>query len=130
MILVDASVWIDYLNGIVSPTTDRLDTALGEDDVLIGDLTITEVLQGIRNDRQFERTRMSLSQLDIISIVDPEIAVQSARNYRRLRELGVTVRKTIDCLIATRCIADGLPLLYSDRDFDPFVTYLGLRSAL
>ncbi len=130
MILVDASVWIDYLNGIVSPTTERLHVALGKDDVLIGDLTITEVLQGIRNDRQFERTRMSLSQLDIISIVDRDTAVQSARNYRLLRELGVTVRKTIDCLIATRCIADAFPLLYSDRDFDPFVAHLGLRSAL
>lgn len=130
MILVDASVWIDYLNGIVSPTTEHLHVALGKDDVLIGDLTITEVLQGVRDDKQFERTRMSLSQLDIISIVDRDTAVQSARNYRRLRELGVTVRKTIDCLIATRCIGDGFPLLYSDRDFDPFVAHLGLRSAL
>lgn len=129
MILVDASVWIDYLNGVASGTTHRLDLALGKDEVLIGDLTFVEVLQGIRRERQFERTRMQLSKLELIRIVDPEIAVQSARNYRWLRTAGVTVRKTIDCLIATRCIEEGYPLLYSDRDFDPFVDHLGLRAA-
>ncbi len=129
MILVDAGVWIDYLNGVASGQTDRLDLALGKDEVLIGDLTLVEVLQGIRGEREFERTRMHLSSLELIRIVDPEIAVQSARNDRRLRAAGVTVRKTIDCLIATRCIEDGYPLLYSDRDFDPFVDHLGLQAA-
>jgi predicted nucleic acid-binding protein len=128
LILVDASVWIDYLNGVVSPTTERLHFALGRDEILIGDLTIAEVLQGIRDEREFERTRASLSRLGSIPIASPQISVQSARNYRRLRTLGITIRKTIDCLIATRCIVDGLPLLYSDRDFDPFVEHLGLQA--
>lgn len=129
MILVDSSVWIDYVRGVATPQSDRLDALLGSEPVAIGDLMLAEVLQGFASDRDFEQARAMLTALDVIEIGGQEIAVQAARNFRALRALGVTVRKTIDTLIATRCIHDGLPLLYSDRDFDPFVMHLGLASA-
>jgi hypothetical protein len=128
--LVDSSVWIDYFRGLQTAQTDRLDTLLGSEPVAIGDLMLAEVLQGFDNDRHFNQALEMLGALDLIEIAGGEIAVQAARNFRLLRARGVTVRKTIDTLIATRCIEDGLPLLYSDRDFDPFVEYLGLTSAL
>lgn len=131
MILADAGVWIDYLSGAVAPTTERLHDLLHDDDTLaIADLTITEVLQGIRDQHRYEQTRFLLRALPVIKAVGPEIAIQAAQNYRFLRARGITVRKTIDTLIATRCIIDGHALLFSDRDFDPFVEHLGLRSAL
>jgi len=128
--LVDSSVWIDYFRGLQTAQTDRLDTLLGSEPVAIGDLMLAEVLQGFDNDRHFNQALEMLGVLDLIEIAGGEIAVQAARNFRLLRARGVTVRKTIDTLIATRCIEDGLPLLYSDRDFDPFVEHLGLTSAL
>ncbi len=128
MILVDSSVWIDYFRGVVTPQTDRLDTLLGQEPVAIGDLMLTEVLQGFTNDRDFETALAMLGALEVIEIGGREVAVQAARNYRALRARGITVRKTIDTLIATRCITDGVALLYSDRDFDPFVEHLGLRN--
>ncbi|HEX9807608.1 MAG TPA: PIN domain nuclease [Alteraurantiacibacter sp.] len=130
MTLVDSSVWIDYFRGLQTAQTDRLDTLLGSEPVAIGDLMLAEVLQGFDNDRHFNQALEMLGVLDLIEIAGGEIAVQAARNFRLLRARGVTVRKTIDTLIATRCIEDGLPLLYSDRDFDPFVEHLGLTSAL
>lgn len=130
MILVDSSVWIDYFNGISSPQTDRLDGLLGLEPVAIGDIVLTEVLQGFADERAFERAREALEALHLIEIAGPVVALEAARNYRRLRAKGITVRKTIDTLIATRCIRDALPLLYADRDFDPFVAHLGLISAL
>ncbi len=130
MILVDSGVWIDYFRGTANPQTDRLDAALGVEPVAIGDIVLTEVLQGFGSDRDFERARGMLEALDQIDIGGRDVAVEAARNFRRLRNRGVTIRKTIDTLIATRCIRDGLPLLYGDRDFDPFVTHLGLVSAL
>lgn len=129
MILVDSSVWIDYFRGVSTPQTDRLDALLGSEPVAIGDLMLAEVLQGFINDRDFERALALLGALDVIEIGGREVAVQAARNYRELRAKGVTVRKTIDTLIATRCIMDGVALLYSDRDFDPFVAWLGLAYA-
>jgi hypothetical protein len=128
--LVDSSVWIDYFRGLQTAQTGRLDALLGSEPVAIGDLMLTEVLQGFDSDRHFNQALEMLGALDLIEIAGGEIAVQAARNFRLLRARGVTVRKTIDTLIATRCIEDGLPLLYSDRDFDPFVEYLGLTSAL
>ncbi|PPD03285.1 MAG: VapC toxin family PIN domain ribonuclease [Methylocystis sp.] len=130
MILVDSSVWIDYFRGVASPETDRLDRLLEEDLVAIGDLILTEVLQGFDRDRDFNRAQKFLNTLTIIELGGREIAVRAAKNYRKLRALGVTPRKTIDTIIATCCIEKGLPLLYSDRDFDPFVERLGLRSAM
>lgn len=129
MILVDSSVWIDYFRGDETLHADRLDRMLGREPVGIGDLMLAEVLQGFANDRDFRKALDLLQAFPVIHIGGEDIAVQAARNFRTLRTLGVTVRKTIDTLIATRCIADGHALLYSDRDFDPFVQYLGLISA-
>lgn len=127
MILVDTSVWIDYLRGIATPQADRLDGLLGVVPIAIGDLILTEVLQGCSTDREFDGVRRSLEALTILTLGGKEVAVQAARNYRRLRVLGVTVRKTIDAVIATRCILDGFELLHCDRDFDAFEKHLGLR---
>ena len=107
-----------------------LDTLLGNEPVATGDLILTEVLQGFRSDRDFNQARKLLTSLMVIELGGKDIAIQAARNFRALRAKGITVRKTIDAVIATRCIESGLKLLYSDRDFDPFVRYLGLRSAL
>ncbi len=130
MILVDSSVWIDYFRGVASPETDRLDRLLQDELVAIGDLILTEVLQGFDRDRDFNRAQKFLTTLTIVELGGKEIALRAAKNYRKLRGLGVTPRKTIDTIIATRCIESDLPLLYSDRDFDPFVERLGLRSAM
>lgn len=129
MILVDSSVWIDYFRGIATAQTDRLDALLGEQELLVGDIVLTEVLQGFDADRDFNTAFDLLTGFEVIAIGGKEIAVEAARNFRTLRARGITVRKTIDTLIATRCIRDGLRLLYSDRDFDPFVEHLGLASA-
>lgn len=130
MILVDSSVWIDFFRGTVTPQTDRLDALLGNEPLAIGDLILTEVLQGFRSERDFNQARKLLGTLDVVNIGGLEVAVQAARNFRFLRAQGVTIRKTIDSLIATRCIESDYSLLFSDRDFEPFVQHLGLRSAL
>lgn len=127
MILVDSSVWIDHFRGNDTPQVALLDRVLASEPVAIGDLILVEVLQGFTNDRDFNQARRLLTALTVIEIGGAGIAVQTAQNFRRLRALGITVRKTIDTLIATRCIVDGLTLLHSDRDFDPFEQYLGLR---
>jgi predicted nucleic acid-binding protein len=129
VILVDSSVWIDYFRGASTATSERLDALLMTEPLYIGDLMLAEVLQGFTTDRDFERGLQLLSGLNFIEIAGGKIAIAAARTYRDLRTRGVTVRKTIDCLIATRCICDGYALLYSDRDFDPFVQHLGLQSA-
>jgi predicted nucleic acid-binding protein len=129
VIVVDSSVWIDYFRGAATPQADRLDTLLGAEPLAIGDLMLAEVLQGVGRDRDFERALQLLLTLEVIEICGEDIAIQAARNFRALRARGVTIRKTIDTLIATRCIAEGAALLYSDRDFDPFVEHLGLVAA-
>ncbi len=128
MILVDSSVWIDYFRGAETPQCERLDALLGDEPLAIGDLILTEVLQGFTSDKDFNQARKLLTSLVVIDLGGREIALQAARNFRTLRALGVTVRKTIDTLIATRCIESGLTLLHADRDFEPFVIHLGLRS--
>ena len=130
MILVDSSVWIDYFRGTPTPQAEKLDSLLGSEPVATGDLVLTEVLQGFDSERDFNQARKLLTSLIVVDLVGQDIAIQAARNFRALRALGITVRKTIDTVIATRCIVSGLTLLYSDRDFDPFVQHLGLRSAL
>ncbi|MDQ5909821.1 MAG: hypothetical protein QG599_1916 [Pseudomonadota bacterium] len=127
MILVDSSVWIDYFRGTTTPQTDCLDALLGTEPLAVGDLILVEVLQGFAGNQDFNQARKLLTSLEVIEIGGLEVAIQAARNFRTLRTLGVTVRKTIDTLIATRCIESDLALLYSDRDFDPFVKHLGLR---
>ncbi|MFH1044098.1 MAG: PIN domain nuclease [Pseudomonadota bacterium] len=130
MILVDSSVWIDYFRGTATPQAEKLESLLGTEPIATGDLILTEVLQGFVGDRDFNQARKLLTSLVVVDLAGQDIAIQAARNFRALRALGVSVRKTIDTVIATRCIENGLPLLYSDRDFDPFVEHLGLRSAL
>ncbi|MFZ2629927.1 MAG: PIN domain nuclease [Rugosibacter sp.] len=130
MILVDSSVWIDYFRGDQTPTTGLLDTLLANEPVLIGDLILTEVLQGFDSAHDFNLAKKLLTSLNMVQLGGQEIAIQAAKNYRMLRARGVTVRKTIDTIIATRCIESGFSLLYSNRDFDPFVEHLGLVSAL
>lgn len=130
MIVVDSSVWIDFFRGVTTPQTERLDVLLGSEPLAVGDLILAEVLQGFGSEKDFNKARRLLTALDVITLGGEEIALQAARNYRALRAHGVTIRKTIDTIIATRCIEDDFALLYSDRDFDPFVEHLGLRSAM
>ncbi|MCE2580819.1 PIN domain nuclease [Komagataeibacter sp. FNDCR1] len=129
MILVDSSVWIDFFRGTVTPQVDVLDRLLGEEPVAIGDLMMTEVLQGFASERDFNKARRMLGALDLVEIGGRDVMIEAARYFRDLRTRGITIRKTIDTLIATRCIVSGYQLLYSDRDFDPFVEHLGLERA-
>jgi len=130
LILVDSSVWIDYFKGTITAQTEMLDRLLGQQPLAIGDLILTEVLEGFYNERDFNQARELLTSLTVVELGGLEIAIQAAKNFRALRRRGVTVRKTIDTVIATRCIEDGFDLLHNDRDFDPFVKYLGLRAAV
>ncbi|MGH7906116.1 MAG: type II toxin-antitoxin system VapC family toxin [Candidatus Binataceae bacterium] len=127
MILVDTSVWIDYFNGRTTAETGLLDRLLGVERLLMGDLILAEVLQGFRSAPDFERARRLLAALEFRAMVGREIAISAARNYRTLRARGLTMRKTIDALIATFCIERGHTLLHCDRDFDGFERHLGLR---
>lgn len=130
MTLVDSSVWIDFLRDRDTPETAALSHLLLTEQIKTADLVLTEVLRGVTNDRAHEKALRLLSGCGILVISNHAVAVQAALNYRLLRRRGHTVRKTIDALIATRCILDRIPLLYSARDFEPFVKHLGLRSAL
>ena len=128
MILVDSSVWIDHFRNRPTPQSEQLMQLLGHEPVVIGDLILAEVLQGITRDLEFQRTRALLSSVPCIEIGGEQIALQAARNFRSLRSRGISVRSTIDALIATRCIEDDLQLLHSDRDFEPFRRHLGLQT--
>ena len=126
MILVDSSVWIDFFNGGDTPQVLLLEHLLGSEPLLVGDIILTEVLQGFRRDADFEQALQALGRFEQVSLLTPALAVQSARNYRMLRNKGITVRKTVDCMIATYCIAASCQLLHSDADFLPFEEHLGL----
>jgi predicted nucleic acid-binding protein len=128
VILVDSSVWIDYFRGHATPPAELLDSLLGNEPLAIGDLILAEVLQGFDRERDFNRAKKLLLSLEVIELGGQEIAIQAAKNFRALRALGVTVRKTMDTIIATRCIESGYTLLHCDRDFEPFVKHLGLRT--
>ena len=130
MILVDSSVWIDFFRDRTTPQVERLVSLLLASEPAMGDLVLAEILQGCDTDKEFNQILRFLQPLPIIQISDEAIAIQAARHYRTLRALGITVRKTIDTLIATRCISDGHALLYSDKDFDPFVAHLGLATGM
>jgi hypothetical protein len=127
MLLVDSSVWIDYFRGATTPQTDYLHAILSQREIVVGDIILAEVLQGFRSDTDFEAARKALTRFCQVRMLDVDLAVQSAHHYRALRRLGVTVRKTIDCFIATYAIAYGHDLLHSDGDFDPFESHLGLK---
>ena len=129
MILVDSSVWIDYFNGQATRETDYLHRLLGNDVAATGDLILVEVLQGFRRDTDYAAARRALSRLTSYDMLGLERGYQAANRYRQLRKSGVTVRKTIDVIIGSFCIDEGLPLLFSDRDFLPMVEHLGLQSA-
>jgi len=127
MILVDSSVWINYFNGTETTETALLDGYLTSDTICIGDMILAEVLQGFRSDKDYKKARVLLLELPIFQIMTPDLALIGAENYRKLRKRGITVRKSVDNWIATFCIQNRTPLLFSDRDFDPFVEHLGLR---
>jgi len=129
MIMADTSVWIDYFNGNINAHTDILDTALIEGTVAIADIIFLEILQGFRDDKDYEKARNTLATLDRYSIFNSNMVERCAENYRTLRTKGITIRKTNDVIIATYCIEHQMPLLYIDCDFDPFIKYLGLVSA-
>ena len=130
MILVDASVWIDDLRDRSTPHTRRLKALADEERVAIGDLTLAEVLRGSRDSRHAQATATSLLRYPVIDIGGRDVAVEAAANYRLLRARGVSVSGLVDLLLATRCILDGHALLFADRDFAPFVEWLGLRDAM
>jgi len=127
VILVDSSVWIDFFRGRPTAQTERLAGLLDSQALGIGDLILTEVLQGCKFDKEFNEVRRMLARLDLVVLGGVDVAVEAARNYLKLRSLGITVRGTIDVVLATRCIVSGHQLLHSDRDFDPFEQHLGLR---
>ena len=130
MILVDSSVWIDFFNGARTPETDRLDALLGNEVAATGDLILLEVLQGFRTDADLAAARHAMSSLPYFDLLGRERAHRAASRYRELRNAGVTVRKTIDVIIGSFCIDEGVPLLFSDRDFLPMVEHFGLVSVI
>lgn len=127
MILVDSSVWVDYFRGRATAQTGLLEGLLDSQELAIGDLSFVEVLQGCRVEKELNEVRRLLGRLDIVVLGGGDVVVPAARNYLKLRQLGVTVRGTIDVLLATRCIVSSHRLLHSDRDFDPFEKHLGLK---
>ncbi len=130
MIFVDSSVWIDYFNGNQALEAEKLDSILGSSPICIGDIVLTEVLQGFRSDKSFNTAKNLLNTLNVVNVLDTSIALKSANNFRTLRKKGITVRKTIDVIIATYCIENSIPLLHSDKDFIPFQKHLNLLTPL
>ncbi len=126
MIFLDTTVLIDYFNGISTWQTEKLETMLGHELIVIGDYVLTEILQGFSKDLEFEKALNVLNDFPCYNLCGKDIAIKSAKNFRYLRKKGVTIRKTIDSIIATFCIEHGLKLLHNDRDFEPYVKYLGL----
>jgi predicted nucleic acid-binding protein len=127
VILVDSSVWIDFFRNQPTPQAEWLDRNLGVEGLIVGDLILAEVLRGFKDDRGFNEVRRMLGRLEQVSLCGEDLAVEAARNLRKLRSRGVTVRGTIDVIIATRCVVNGYRLLHCDRDFDAFEKHLGLR---
>jgi len=126
LILVDSSVWIDFFNGADSPQTVKLEALLGAEPLAIGDLILAEVLQGFRKDADYDQAKELLLSLSVFEMLALDNAIQSAENYRTLRKRGITIRKTADAIIAMYCIVERHMLLFSDKDFLPFVEHLGL----
>lgn len=127
MIFLDSTVLIDYFNGKSNWQVEKLESILGKELVVIGDYVLTEVLQGFRSDKEFQKAKTILLSFLCFDIVGKEIAIQSAKNFRYLRKKGITVRKTIDVIIATFCIENNFTLLHNDKDFIPFEKYLKLK---
>jgi predicted nucleic acid-binding protein len=129
MVIVDSSVWIDYFNGRDIPEVAKLDRLLETELLGVGDLILAEVLQGFRQDKDYQTAKRLLTSLTVFEMLGAAMAMKSADNFRDLRKKGITVRKTIDVMIATFCIENGHELLFSDKDFTPFVEHLGLMAA-
>ncbi|HED37364.1 MAG TPA: PIN domain nuclease [Ignavibacteria bacterium] len=127
MIFLDSTVLIDYFNGENNWQVEVLDSILGKELVVIGDYVLTEVLQGFRGDKEYQKAKTILVLFPCFDIGGKEMAIQSANNYRYLRKKGITVRKTIDAMIATFCIENKLTLLHNDKDFNPYSKYLKLK---
>ena len=126
MIVVDSSVWIDFLNGRSPPHVRRLQAILGADEIIVGDLMLCEVLQGLDSEREAKEVEALLRCFEILPMGGDMIATMAARNFRDLRRRGITIRKTIDLLIGTWCIENRTPLLHNDSDFVPMARHLGL----
>jgi predicted nucleic acid-binding protein len=129
MMLVDSSVWIAHLRGLRTPATAKLEAAAGREPILVGDLILLEVLQGARDEAHASRIERGLRRFDVVPLLDADLAPRAARNYRKLRDMGVTIRKTADVIIGTFCIERGCSLLHDDRDFAPMEEHLGLVAA-
>ncbi len=127
MVIVDTTVWIDYFSGVQTPQTDWLDREIDRQRLGLTDLILCEVLQGVKDEEQAAETQRELMKFEVIPMSGIELDVAAAQNYRKLRAQGRTVRKTVDCLIATFCLTNGHALVHNDRDFDPFEQILGLR---
>jgi len=130
MIIADTSIWIDYFNGIESQYTDALDTGLAEGIIAIGDIIFLEILQGFKSDKDYNLAKKTLSTLEQYEMLGHNQVLKAADNYRKLRKKGITIRKTNDVVIATFCIENKIPLLFLDKDFNPFVKHLGLIDGL
>ena len=128
MILVDTSVWIDHLHGVITERVSRLRLLMGRQQLLVGDLILCEVLRGVRSEAQAGVVEAALREFEFVSLADPDLAIIAAANYRFLRGRGVTVRTTVDLIIGTFCIERGHALLHSDRDFEPMERFLGLQT--
>ena len=128
MVIVDSTVWVVYFRGVENPETAWLEKEIGREPIALIDLILCEVLQGIRSDAQFEDIKAELLEFDVFDSGGADMAVAAAANYRGLKTKGYTVRKTIDCLIATFCLRDGHSLLHHDKGFDPFESVLGLKT--
>jgi predicted nucleic acid-binding protein len=127
VILVDSSVWIAHLRGHRTPATDKLAEAVAREPILVGDLILLEILQGARDDAHAARIERGLRQYAMVPLLDADLAARAARNYRKLRELGITIRKTADIIIGTFCIERRHALLHDDHDFAPMEEHLGLK---
>lgn len=126
MILVDTSIWIDYFNGVPSWKTNKLDDALSEETVLMGDIILVEILQGFDKDSDFRLAKEALDPLECMTLGGKELAIKTASNFRFLRSKGVTIRKTVDMIIGTWCIETNVQLLHNDKDFDQIAFHLPL----
>jgi predicted nucleic acid-binding protein len=129
LILVDSSVGIDFFNGPKNAEKDKLKEIRGRDEVVIGDLILAEVLQGFRSDTDYKAAKNVLTSLTVHDLLGKDLAIKSANNFRKLRKKGITIRKTADVIIATYCIENKMPLLFTDKDFLPFVANLRLKPA-
>jgi predicted nucleic acid-binding protein len=128
VILVDSSGWVAFFRDEATPQAEWLDRNLGVEGLVVGDLILAEVLRGFKDDRGFDEARRLLGRLEQVTLGGAALAVEAARNYRKLRARGVTVRGTVDVIVATRCLVSGYRLLHNDRDFDGFQAHLGLRT--